>query len=49
MTKAMYNLIDQYIEESKKFMITCQTDYFIWFVCQRRFQTRLRYRYYDFG
>lgn len=49
MPKAMYNLIRQYIEEIKKFMVHMSDRLFIWFVCQRRFQTRLRYRYYDFG
>ena len=48
MPQKMNGLLQTYISEIKKnIRYTFIKDYSVWVLCQRRFQTRLRRRYYD--
>ena len=48
MPQKMNGLFQTYISEIKKnIRYTFIKDYSVWVLCQRRFQTRLRRRYYD--
>lgn len=48
MPQKMNGLLQTYISEIKKIYGThFIKDYSVWVLCQRRFQTRLRRRYYD--
>ena len=48
MPQKMNGLLQTYISEiEKNIRYTFIKDYSVWVLCQRRFQTRLRRRYYD--
>lgn len=47
MPQKMNGLLQTYISEIKNIRYTFIKDYSVWVLCQRRFQTRLRRRYYD--
>lgn len=47
MPQKMNGLLQTYISEIKNIRYTFIEDYSVWFLCKRRFQTRLRRRYYD--